>query len=310
MKPFKPAAILCPKSILGLFLLFSLCSFPSITTTIFAQPPASTIWTVELSLAEASSKTIENYRFLSEFNRNGYNNQVWFTDENTLLFSAAKGINTNIYKADLKKGSLRQLTDTRESEFSPQVVKGGTYYNWVRLEKDGTQRLWQAPADHSNNGFPLTSIDLKVGYYQWVDEAVVALFVLRENHNELILLDLNNEREKFLAKNPGRSLQLGDNGLLFYTVQRSQNNFILYSYDHKSGNSQMLVRLPAGSTGDISIGPDGYLLTFSGEYLLGFRPGTDSSWRNLLRLRGMENKKLSRLSYNGNGVLAFVAEEN
>lgn len=310
MKSLKLVTILFSKITLGLILLFSLFSNPTTSTIINAQPPVSSIWTVEFSLQEGASKTIEDYRFLSDFNKGGYNNQVWFTDENTLLFSAAKGTNTNIYKADLAAGSLRQITDTEESEFSPQLIHNGAYYNWVRLEKDGTQRLWQAPADHSNNGFPLTSIDLLVGYYQWIEDDVVALFVLRENHNELVLLDLKNEREKFLARNPGRSLQLGNDGLLYYTVQRSQNNFILYSYDHSTGNSQMIIRLPAGSTGDISIGPDGYLLTFSGEYLLGFRPGTDSSWRNLIRLRGMENQKLSRLSYNGNGVLAFVAEEN
>lgn len=310
MKPLNLVILLFPKFAMGLILLFSLLSLQTTITTAHAQPPASSIWTVEFSLDESSPKTVDNYRFLSNFNKGGYNNQVWFTAEKTLLFSAAKIINTNIYKADLTKGSLRQITDTEESEFSPQLVKEGRYYNWVRLEKDGTQRLWQAPADHSNNGFPVTPIDLKVGYYQWVDDAVVALFVLRENHNELVLLDLNTEREKFLARNPGRSLQLGDDGLLYYTIQRSQNNFILYSYDHNSGNSQMLVRLPAGSTGDISIGPDGYILTFSGEYLLGFRPEVDSSWRNLIRLKGMENKTLSRLSYNGNGILAFVLEEN
>jgi hypothetical protein len=254
--------------------------------------------------------TTESYLLLTDFNSGGYNNQPWFRNENILFFSAAKGLNTNIYRADLSNRTLQLITDTQESEFSPRMVKNEQYYNWVRLEKDGTQRLWQTPADHSTNGLPVTHIDLKVGYYQWLNESKVALFVLRENHNELIIWDFSKEREIFLAKNPGRSLQQDQDGLLYYTVPRSATNHILYSYDQNSGKSQMLIRLPAGSTGDFCIGPDGYLLTFSGEYLLGYRPGTDSSWKNLVRLRGLENAQLSRLSYNGNGVLAFVVEEN
>lgn len=274
------------------------------------QPPSSSIWKIDLTIENEGLITLDNYTLVSGFKSDGYNNQPWFKDENIFLFSASEGIKTNIFKADLSSGKLQQITATEESEFSPQMQKNDQYYSWIRLEKDGSQRLWHAPANHSTYGYPITPIDLKVGYYQWLDEHALALFVLRENHNELIIWENTSGKEKFLAKDPGRCLQTGDKGLLYYTVQRGQKNLILYSYDHQTGRSNMLLRMPAGSSGDFCNGPDGLLLTFSGEYLLGFRPGLDSSWKNLARLRGMEDKKISRMAYNGQGKLIFVVDEN
>ena len=83
----------------------------------------------------------------------GYENQPFFDpDGQRLLFTANRdGKQTDIYEFDRRSGQSRQLTRTLEGEYSPTIpavrstvsalARDG--FTVIRVEADGTQRLWQ-----------------------------------------------------------------------------------------------------------------------------------------------------------------------
>src|SRR4030095_13891111 len=75
-----------------------------------------------------------------------------------------------------------QITNTPEGEYSPGVMPDGTRFSVVRVEAGGTQRLWSFALDGSDPKGVLNDVKT-VGYYAWVDNATVALYVLGGDGN-------------------------------------------------------------------------------------------------------------------------------
>jgi len=75
----------------------------------------------------------------------------------------------------------------------------------VRVEADGTQRLWKFSL--AGGGPSLILEDIKpVGYHLWVNDYTLALFVLGKP-NTLQLVDLRSGKAEVIADNPGRILR-------------------------------------------------------------------------------------------------------
>jgi len=79
----------------------------------------------------------------------GYDNQPSFTPDGTaILFTSNRGAaQTDIYRYTIATGETARLTNTPESEYSPTVTPDGTHVSVVRVEADGTQRLWRFTLD-------------------------------------------------------------------------------------------------------------------------------------------------------------------
>ena len=81
----------------------------------------------------------------------------------------------------------------------------------MRVEADGTQRLWQVA--NSDNARGETSVILPeirpVGYYAWMDDRTVALFVLGQNGqpSTLQVADTQTGKVEIVASDIGRSIQ-------------------------------------------------------------------------------------------------------
>ena len=127
----------------------------------------------------------------------GYDNQPSFTpDGQAVLFSSARpGApstgrgpsapppegQTDIYRYEISTRHLRQLTNTPDREYSPTVMPDGERISVVRVETDGTQRLWSVMGTGAQYQTSLLLPEVKpVGYQAWIDERTVALFVLGE----------------------------------------------------------------------------------------------------------------------------------
>ena len=116
---------------------------------------------------------------------------------------AASG--SDIYRYDLASREVRQLTRTPESEYSGTVIPDGGHFSIVRVEADGTQRLWQFAMD--GTGPSLLLPDIKpVGYHAWLDARTLALFVLGAPPS-LQLADTRPEPPTVIARDIGRSIQ-------------------------------------------------------------------------------------------------------
>ncbi len=112
-------------------------------------------------------------------NRQGYDNQPAFIDNNTILYTSIReDKQADIYKIDLITGKITQVTNTPEDEYSPTLMPDGKHISTVRVEKDSTQCLWKFPLVNPDS-FSLILPDVKgVGYHCWADSLSLYLFVL------------------------------------------------------------------------------------------------------------------------------------
>ena len=109
-------------------------------------------------------------------NSPGYDNQPSFTpDGKSVLFTSVRGTRkpdpansaatgSEIYRYDIASQRLTQLTDTPESEYSPTVTPDGQHFSTIRVEADGTQRLWRFAIDGKNPELVLADVK-PVGYH-------------------------------------------------------------------------------------------------------------------------------------------------
>ena len=73
--------------------------------------------------------------------------------------------------------TVARVTNTPESEYSPTVTPDGAHISVIRVEADGTQRLWRFTIDGTQPELVLADVK-PVGYHAWADDHTLALFVL------------------------------------------------------------------------------------------------------------------------------------
>ena len=114
--------------------------------------------------------------------RAGYDNQPKFMpDGRSLVYSSIRdGVQSDIYHYLIDEDQAVAYALTAESEYSPTPMPDGSGISVVRVEADGTQRLWRFPAANAQPGvlFP----DARgVGYHAWLPGGQVAMFIVPEH---------------------------------------------------------------------------------------------------------------------------------
>ena len=265
----------------------------------------------------------------------GYDNQPSFTpDGKQILFAsvrrgpatardnpkglAAASPATDIYRYDIDDRHISWVTNTPEGEFSPEVMPDGRNISVVRVEADGTQRLWQINASANRTESAVLLPDVKrLGYYAWIDEATVALFILGENGrpSTLQLADTRTGGLQSIAADIGRSIQRMPSGGISF-VQRSHESSIpaltLHHLFKKPGatafDDGQLVALPAGATDPyVAWMPDGAALVALNSTLYRWRPG-EPEWMAVANLAAFGLRDVTRLAVSPQGDrIAIVA---
>src|SRR5256884_9281007 len=126
----------------------------------------------------------------------GYNNQPSFLpDGRSILYTSIGDKQADIYRYALRSRAPSQITNTAESEYSPTVMPDGKNISFVRVEADGTQRLWKFPLA---GGAPSLILEKTkpVGYHFWIDDHTLALFILggKGKLNTLQIVDVTTEK--------------------------------------------------------------------------------------------------------------------
>src|SRR5262249_53849284 len=137
----------------------------------------------------------------------GYDNQPSFTpDGASVYFTSNRGATqTAIYRYDIAAAPTSRITETPEGESSPTVTPDGTHISVVRVEADGTQRLWRLTLQGAQPELVLERVK-PVGYHAWVDDHTLALFVLGQPAT-LQLADTRTGAAEEVARGINRSLQ-------------------------------------------------------------------------------------------------------
>lgn len=239
-------------------------------------------------------------------NPKGYDNQPYFgSDGHTLLFSSNRdGTQNDIYFLELQTRQMRQFTRTPESEFSPTVMPDEAGVSVIRVEADGTQRVWKFSEGGRDAAVVLPGIK-PAGYHAWIDAGRMAVFVLGKP-NTLQIVDVTSGATETVASEIGRALLRRPTGTISF-VQRENGGWMVKEYDPASKMVRPLVAALEGSVErDAAWGPDGTLFMTRGGEVHAWRPGQEG-----FRLVGDPGiGPLSRLAVSHDGRwMALVAAE-
>ncbi len=236
-----------------------------------------------------------------------YDNQPFFgSDGRSMLFTSSRdGTQTDIYYVELQTRQIRQFTETPESEYSPTVMPDDAGVSTIRVEADGTQRLWQFSGDRAAPTLVLRDVK-PAGYHAWIDASRVAVYVLGSPAT-LHIADVATGASRVVARDIGRSVQRRpDTGTISF-VQREGEAWSVKEWVPATGEIRPLVAALAGSTDrDTAWAPDGTLFMTRGGEVHWWRSGREG-W-TLLADAGIG--PLSRLAVSPDGRwMALVATE-
>jgi hypothetical protein len=254
------------------------CTSESSTSNVSSAPPSTDI---VLATYTVSGDSIALGTPVNQTQRAGYDNQPQFTpDGRALLYTSERNGQTDIYRWPLGDDAPHPLTATTTSEYSPTPLSDSTYAV-VRVEDDGTQRLWQfsmQEADIPAETGTLLLPDVEpVGYFAPVDSTHWALFVLGDPPMLQWAMRSEDASAAVVRRNIGRSLQAHPDSARISAVQRHAD----------ATDSLLVVRSPADvkayapaldGEGDHAWTPEGSLLMTSGTALYQWHPEA-GSWR-------------------------------
>jgi uncharacterized membrane protein YcaP (DUF421 family) len=274
--------------------------------------PQTDVWIVSLKQS-GSTITVGTPRNLTH--RIGYDNQPSFTAKGDAVFyTATDNGQSDIWRVPVRGGAPKQLTHTRESEYSATVTPDGRFFSVIRVEADSTQRLWKFPVE--GDGSPSLVIEniKPIGYHVWAGDHTLFVYVLggplgsaNANASTLQLVDDRIGTGEIVARNVGRALQRipGRDAISYIQTVKDSASWIT-EYDLKAKQSHRLVIPPKGADYHVWT-PAGTLIVASESKVYTM---TDAGWGEIADLTSAGVKGITRLAMSPKGDwLAFVAED-
>jgi Tol biopolymer transport system component len=246
----------------------------------------------------------------------GYDNQPAFSPDGSrlLLTGNHDGKQMDTYVFDRAAKRLSQLTHTTEGEYSPTFLPAGVGepggFSVIRVEADGTQRLWRFNGRGESPELVLRDVK-PVGYHTWVDADHLALFVLGQP-STLRLARVSTGAAEIVASDVGRSLHRVPGSRQVSFVQKEPSGeYWVKQIDVDSKTITPLVRAAEGSSDrDCAWMPDGKtLLMSSGTRIMSWTRGA-SGWTEVFDGAAHKLGGISRLaiSPSGDAIAIVVAE--
>src|SRR5258705_10663510 len=170
-------------------------------------------------------------------NHKAYDNQPFFHPSQPIIYYSCfnDSNRSDIKYYNYEKKETKNLTLTREREYSPTVTPDGNFISCIIQRDNGSQDLVKYPI---SGGKPEVLINhLKVGYHAWAGEDKLLLYVLDDSiHNSLHYYYLDKNADTVIAENIGRSLHKipGQNAMSF--VQKiSEKISVIKKFDMNTG---------------------------------------------------------------------------
>jgi len=289
-----------PTLIILIIVLPAFAQTPSPSPT----PPASDIFVIDVASHNGQMKFGAPKKITTSV---GYNNQPSFlANGKGLLYASIKDKQSDIYRYDIGSRKTTQITNTKESEFSPTLMPDGKSISVVRVEADGTQRLWKFPVKGGTPSLILEKIK-PVGYHLWIDDHTLALFILGVP-NTLQIVDLKTGKAEMVVSNPGRILRRIPNQNRFSFVHKiSEHEWVIKEFDLQMRTSASLTPTLPGVE-DYAWMPDGKLLMAKDSKLFAMVPLKDKDWREVADFSQSGLKGITRIAVNpkGNRIAVVV----
>jgi uncharacterized membrane protein YcaP (DUF421 family) len=276
--------------------------------------PSTDVWLAPL---RKSGTTVSIGKPVNATHRKGYDNQPSFTPKGDAVLYTVIGddAQADIWRLPIPLRKPKRVTDTKESEYSPNVMPDGRWFSVIRVEADSTQRLWKFPLDGNGAPAPVLENIKPVGYHVWAGDHSLVLFVLgtparggaAATPATLQLADDRTGVGEVLAHDIGRGLGKvpGRDAVTFQQQVKDSLPWIA-ELDVRSKQTRRVAQLPSGADYHAWT-PSGTLLTASGSTLYVW---TDGRWKPVADLSRWGVRGISRLAVSPRGDwLAFVAED-
>lgn len=284
------------KHSLILILLFtSLYNYSQLNTEVFL-----------FDLAIENGKLIvSNFKNISD--NEGYDNQPSFIDNNAILYAGTRNGQTDIIKYDIETERKKWISATEGSEYSPIKIPKKNRASAIRLEKDGTQKLYNY--NLKKNVSKVLVEDIIIGYHTWYDNKTLISSVLENDELALYITDFNEDKNHRVYTNIGRSLHKIPNSNLISYISKKNEKWEIRSLNPINNETEFITNTLLNSE-DICWTINGTILMGKDDILYKFNPKKDKNWVKIASLKKYGISNITRLATSPNGSkLAIVVEE-
>jgi len=286
------------KLVLNLIVLFN--------CTKFIAQSDSEIFLLDIKFKQDKIE-ISNVKKIS--NNKGYNNQPIFVSNDKILFTSERNLQNDIVQYDSSENSLKYLTNTLTSEYSPIRYKKNKV-TAVSLDEKGEQYL--RIYNIKDNTFKIPFTDKIVGYYNYSKKIrnLIISSVLENNQLVLYTSNLKTKEHTYIDNNTGRSIhnipknKFGEEKISYISKKDSIWNI---NYVDLSSYNTKTITTTLNNNEDICWFKDGSILTSYKNNLYIFNSKLSKNWKLLCSLEEYGITNISRMAINpDNDKLALV----
>jgi len=282
-----------------------------ISWTFLTGQGATDVYRFELNSLPDGSITLGKAQWLSGCNPGGYMSQPWYTPEGRLLVSVRMAGDTqnDIWSLDPDHGSFWKVTATGDNEFSPRHTPRGGQWSCLR-QVAGDPPVQQVVRFPVAGGLPevVTTTLSDVGYYTWIDEDELALFVLAGDANQLVFYPLGTGRQRIVTDHIGRCLVTLPDRQVLFVHKIGESVWFLKRYDPATGTLALVAETP-GRTEDFAVMPSGTILMGREGSLYAWKPGKSITWERVADLAPVGIRRITRLAVDPSGTKLILVNE-
>lgn len=212
--------------------------------------------------------------------RPGYDNQPSFSsDGSQLLYTSIRDDQqADIYLYNFSDSTHKQITKTKESEFSP-VFMSNNLFSVVRIDKDSLQRMYALNMKGKTKEHLVNHQD-SIGYYQWMNENELAIFVIPEPF-ELRIVRTDTNLTKVVTSKISPSIQINPkNGKVLFVTEFEKNQWFICELNDINETTFEIIPIVNVLDEDHN-----FIITSSGEYIVcngskvyKYNPSYDKGW--------------------------------
>jgi Tol biopolymer transport system component len=224
-----------------------LCLLSGISSLLIAQPNTTEIWLLDMVQKEGKTFAMNPYRMTEN---DHYDNQPCFSKDGQFLYYASMPdtSQSDIYEFHIRKKQIRQITNSPESEYQPQLIpyaKGKL--SIVRVEMEKTQKLYEVNLDGSEFDYLMPNED-SVAYYTWMNDTTVGAYMLNGKGGMLQQFDMVPQQAIILMEGGfGRCLStIPGTNLMTYVQKGSDGTNTLMKYDMSNEERMPILDFPKG----------------------------------------------------------------
>jgi hypothetical protein len=202
---------------------------------LYAQLPVSKVFLFDVEWTN-QQPSFSSPRFVSNFNSDGYNNQLFFLDNFNFLLSSDEKLEgiTDIIHADLLTNKYRNITQSLTPEYSPFWSKSSNRLYVIRVEEQ--QPAVQRLVSIDTSGYLPDEYVLpleNVGYFLLRPPNQVVVFLVDDINRLEIHHSQNSHTTELITMNPGRCFKVNAEDLLYYVHKVSDEQWFLKTFNWK-----------------------------------------------------------------------------